>query len=202
MRDVEPRAPPFELNSNGLLRASRNALLFYFLKEEKKNYFPPFFGLCVVLNAFVPVRAPATHHWLMMSHPALFCYSPNAALRVLLCVRVLCVRIFGVYDAPIYLESSPLLFNRRTRERERERKKRKEKERALIGWHWEIDLLLPLPHNPHYRIHQPKNTLLFSPASHTVSPSQTSEGVRLIHVEFRNTCRASRPAPPDQKGRD
>jgi hypothetical protein len=95
VRHVEPCAPPFESNSYGLLRASRYALSIL-LKKKKNDFFPHFFGrggcVCVLLNAFVPVRAPATHHWLMMSHPALFGYSPCmryaacAALRSVFCV--------------------------------------------------------------------------------------------------------------------
>lgn len=119
-------------------------------------------------------------------------------LRVLLCVPCfVCPDFLGFRRS--HLLKSRVLFNRRTKER---KKKKRERESAYWMALGEIDLLLlPLPPLtiPIIEFTKPKNTFFTCIAHTSVSPSQTSEGVRLIHV-YRVSQHLSNVCAPRSKG--
>jgi hypothetical protein len=130
VRDVEPR---YHLSRIAMACYVHHVTCSHFKIYIYIYIYLLFLFFFVFLNAFVPVRAPATHRWLMMSH-LVFYYSPNAV-----CLRtrmyVFCIRTFGWELTPhcshLLDESLPpplLLTDKLEKKRERER------ERALIGW--------------------------------------------------------------------
>jgi hypothetical protein len=144
--------------------------LFYFiLKKKKKWFFPSFFwmgGLCVcpleclctgARTGYAPLANDESSRpfWLFTLY-ALCCVCCFA-------FRVLCVRIFWVFDAPIYLRVESFS----TDELKRKNKKRK-RERLLdgTGRDWSSSSSSTSPNNPHYRIHQTQKYLFYLHRTH------------------------------------